>query len=66
MLFLRVGISDDHNGIIELPLDAPIGTDIRDYLKLNDNTIEISVTPNRAVAGDYRRGARCGRVNKCH
>ncbi|WP_265093604.1 phenylalanine--tRNA ligase beta subunit-related protein, partial [Cronobacter sakazakii] len=38
----------DHNGIIELPADAPIGTDIREYLKLDDNTIEISVTPNRA------------------
>ena len=31
-----------------LPADAPIGTDIREYLKLDDNTIEISVTPNRA------------------
>ena len=46
--FSELGISDDHNGIIELPLDAPIGTDIREYLKLDDNTIEISVTPNRA------------------
>ncbi|WP_312240453.1 phenylalanine--tRNA ligase subunit beta [Pantoea sp.] len=46
--FSELGISDDHNGIIELPADAPIGADIRDYLKLNDNTIEISVTPNRA------------------
>jgi len=46
--FSELGISDDHNGIIELPADAPVGTDIRDYLQLNDNTIEISVTPNRA------------------
>ena len=46
--FSELGISDDHQGIIELPLDAPIGTDIRDYLKLDDNIIEISVTPNRA------------------
>lgn len=46
--FSELGISDDHNGIIELPQDAPIGTDIRDYLKLDDSTIEISVTPNRA------------------
>ncbi|WP_313069041.1 phenylalanine--tRNA ligase subunit beta [Atlantibacter hermannii] len=46
--FSELGISDDHSGIIELPADAPIGTDIRDYLKLDDNTIEISVTPNRA------------------
>lgn len=46
--FSELGISDDHDGIIELPLDAPIGTDIRDCLQLNDNIIEISVTPNRA------------------
>lgn len=46
--FSELGISDDHNGIIELPADAPIGTDIRTYLQLDDNTIEISVTPNRA------------------
>nr|WP_113866149.1 phenylalanine--tRNA ligase subunit beta [Brenneria salicis]NMN91536.1 phenylalanyl-tRNA synthetase beta subunit [Brenneria salicis ATCC 15712 = DSM 30166]RBP63004.1 phenylalanyl-tRNA synthetase beta subunit [Brenneria salicis ATCC 15712 = DSM 30166]RLM30828.1 phenylalanine--tRNA ligase subunit beta [Brenneria salicis ATCC 15712 = DSM 30166] len=46
--FSELGISDDHNGIIELPLDAPMGTDIRQYLQLDDNTIEISVTPNRA------------------
>lgn len=46
--FSELAISDDHSGIIELPEDAPIGTDIRDYLKLNDNMIEISVTPNRA------------------
>ncbi len=30
----RTGISDDHSGIIELPADAPLGTDIREYLKL--------------------------------
>ncbi|WP_338567626.1 phenylalanine--tRNA ligase subunit beta [Erwinia sp. E_sp_B01_3] len=46
--FSELGISDDHDGIIELPLDAPVGTNIRDFLKLDDNTIEISVTPNRA------------------
>jgi len=46
--FSELGISDDHSGIIELPADAPIGTDLREYLKLDDNTIEISVTPNRA------------------
>jgi len=46
--FSELGISDDHAGIIELPVDAPVGSDIREYLQLNDNTIEISVTPNRA------------------
>ncbi|MFC0139301.1 phenylalanine--tRNA ligase subunit beta [Erwinia mallotivora] len=46
--FSELGISDDHRGIIELPQDAPVGSDIRKYLQLDDNTIEISVTPNRA------------------
>lgn len=46
--FSELGISDDHSGIIELPEDAPIGQDVREYLKLDDATIEISVTPNRA------------------
>ncbi|OKP05762.1 phenylalanine--tRNA ligase subunit beta [Xenorhabdus eapokensis] len=46
--FSELGISDDHDGIIELPADAPIGVDLRDYMKLDDNAIEISITPNRA------------------
>ncbi|PWC12154.1 phenylalanine--tRNA ligase subunit beta [Brenneria corticis] len=46
--FSELGISEDHDGIIELPADAPIGADIRDYLRLDDSAIEISVTPNRA------------------
>ncbi|WP_225639176.1 phenylalanine--tRNA ligase subunit beta [Candidatus Profftia sp. (ex Adelges kitamiensis)] len=46
--FTHLGISENDNGIIELPMDAPIGINIREYLQLHDNTIEINVTPNRA------------------
>lgn len=46
--FSELGIKEDHSGIIELPADAPIGTDFREYLNLNDVAIEISLTPNRA------------------
>ncbi|CUX96409.1 phenylalanine--tRNA ligase subunit beta [Candidatus Doolittlea endobia] len=46
--FSELGIISDHDGIIELPSDAPIGQSIRDYLQLDDNTIDINVTPNRA------------------
>lgn len=46
--FAELGIKAEQDGIIELPLEAPIGTDLRDYLKLDDSTIEISLTPNRA------------------
>ncbi|MDN4501430.1 phenylalanine--tRNA ligase subunit beta [Alteromonadaceae bacterium BrNp21-10] len=41
-------ISEDSDGIIELPLDAPIGQDIREYLALDDSAIEVDLTPNRA------------------
>ncbi|WP_210398202.1 phenylalanine--tRNA ligase subunit beta [Motiliproteus sediminis] len=40
-------LSDDHDGIIELAPDAPVGTDLRDYLGLDDQMIEVDLTPNR-------------------
>lgn len=43
----ELGISSDSSGIIELPAEAPVGDSIRDFLQLDDNVIEISVTPNR-------------------
>lgn len=46
--FSELGMGEDHSGILELPQDAPIGKDIRDYLDLNDSVIEIDLTPNRA------------------
>ncbi|MDU8924757.1 phenylalanine--tRNA ligase subunit beta [Pasteurellaceae bacterium LIM206] len=46
--YQELGITEDHSGIIELPADAPVGTDFRDYFNLNDKAIEISLTPNRA------------------
>ncbi|MGI5309492.1 phenylalanine--tRNA ligase subunit beta [Rheinheimera sp. WS51] len=46
--FSELGINDDFDGILELPTDAPLGQDIRQYLQLNDKTIEVDLTPNRA------------------
>ena len=46
--FSELGIGSDHSGIIELPADAPIGTDVREYLSLNDACIEVDLTANRA------------------
>jgi len=46
--FSELGISADHSGIIELPVDAPIGQDLRDYLHLNDSCIEVDLTANRS------------------
>ncbi|KGQ71273.1 phenylalanine--tRNA ligase [Chelonobacter oris] len=56
--FSELGISAEADGIIELPADAPIGMDVRDYLTLNDNIIEISLTPNRADCLSIRGVAR--------
>ena len=40
-------ISDDHEGIIDLPDDAPVGEDYAKYAGLDDAVIEINLTPNR-------------------
>src|SRR6202011_4860354 len=40
-------ISDDHDGIMELPADAPIGAPYAQWAALNDPVIEINLTPNR-------------------
>src|SRR3989454_3848017 len=41
-------ISDEHEGIIELPDDAPIGANYAHWAGLDDPVIEINLTPNRA------------------
>ena len=43
----EIDLEDSVDGLLVLPQDAPIGMDIRDYLKLDDRVIEISITPNR-------------------
>src|SRR5258708_7467482 len=40
-------ISDDHEGIIELPADAPVGANYAQWTGLDDPVIEINLTPNR-------------------
>jgi phenylalanyl-tRNA synthetase beta chain len=41
-------ISDNHEGIIDLPDDAPVGADYAQWAGLDDPMIEINLTPNRA------------------
>jgi phenylalanyl-tRNA synthetase beta chain len=41
-------LSDDHGGLLELPDDAPVGQNFRDYYQLNDLRFTIKLTPNRA------------------
>jgi phenylalanyl-tRNA synthetase beta chain len=51
-------ISEDNDGLMELPADAPIGADIREYLSLDDQVIELGLTPNRADCLSVRGIAR--------
>ena len=41
-------LSEDHDGILDLPADAPVGACYVDWAKLNDPVIEINLTPNRS------------------
>ncbi|HEY4542965.1 MAG TPA: phenylalanine--tRNA ligase subunit beta [Noviherbaspirillum sp.] len=41
-------LADDHGGLLELPDDAPIGQNFRDYYQLNDLKFTIKLTPNKA------------------
>ena len=56
--FSELGMGEDHSGIIELPSEAPIGQDIRQYLDLDDHSIEVDLTPNRADCLGLRGIAR--------
>jgi len=51
-------LGDDHDGIIELPADAPVGTAFPDYAGLNDPVIDVSVTPNKQDCMGVRGIAR--------
>lgn len=44
----ELGISEESSGLMELPEDAPVGQNIRDYLGLNDLKFTIKLTPNKA------------------
>src|SRR5690554_3381760 len=41
-------IGEDSSGLMELAADAPVGADLREYLNLDDQVIEVDLTPNRA------------------
>ncbi|MBY0520255.1 MAG: phenylalanine--tRNA ligase subunit beta, partial [Sphingomonas sp.] len=51
-------LGDDHDGIIELPAEAPVGTAYSDYAGLSDPVIEVSVTPNKQDCMGVRGIAR--------
>lgn len=44
----ELGLSEDHGGLMPLPVDAPLGKSVREYLNLDDTLITLKLTPNRA------------------
>ena len=44
----ELGIAEESDGLLVLPADVPVGTDIRDYLGLDDKLFTLKLTPNRA------------------
>ena len=54
----ELNISDNHDGIIDLPADAPVGTSFAAYAGLDDPIIEINLTPNRPDCTSIRGIAR--------
>ncbi|MBU3071690.1 phenylalanine--tRNA ligase subunit beta [Aestuariicella sp. G3-2] len=45
---VELQLGEDSDGIWELAEDAPVGADLREYLNLNDQCIEVDLTPNRS------------------
>ena len=43
----ELGLGEDHEGLLELPSDAPVGKPLGDYLALDDSILELDLTPNR-------------------
>lgn len=43
----ELGLGSDHDGIMILPAEAPVGEPFADYMKLNDKILDLEITPNR-------------------
>ncbi|WP_445116438.1 phenylalanine--tRNA ligase subunit beta [Acinetobacter sp. WZC-1] len=54
----EIDLEDKIDGLLELAADTPVGLDIREYLKLDDHVIDISITPNRGDCFSIRGVAR--------
>lgn len=62
----ELGLAESSDGLLALPVDSEPGCDVRDYLELDDQIIEIDLTPNRgdclSMAGVARE---VGALNRC-
>ena len=55
----EIGVGKSHAGIIELPLDVPVGTLAKDYYNIKDDyVLEVDLTPNRIDGGSHYGIAR--------
>lgn len=54
----EIDLEDKLDGLLELPADAPVGVNVREYLDLDDHVIDISITPNRGDCFSIRGIAR--------
>ena len=54
----EIDLTDTIDGLLELPADAPIGMDIREYLGLDTEILDVSITPNRGDCFSVRGIAR--------
>ncbi|WP_131113161.1 phenylalanine--tRNA ligase subunit beta [Lichenihabitans psoromatis] len=54
----ELGLSDDHDGILDLPADASVGQPYATWAKLDDPVIDINLTPNRPDAASIHGIAR--------
>jgi phenylalanyl-tRNA synthetase beta chain len=54
----EMGLSDEHEGIIDLPDNAPVGAPFAQYLGMDDPLIDIALTPDRADCAGVRGVAR--------
>lgn len=54
----EIDLEDKLDGLLELPADAPVGVNVREYLDLDDHVIDISITPNRGDCFSIRGVAR--------
>lgn len=54
----EIDCDDGVDGLLILPVDAPIGMDVREYLNLDNHVLDISITPNRGDCFSVRGIAR--------
>ena len=62
----ELGLADSSDGIMPLPEDATIGIDFREYLALDDQAIDVDLTPDRGdCLGLVGIAREVGVINRC-